>query len=150
MTDTIEPFANARELNLADASLNGPWPALYRLIDAYERLWKHAHEIEEEARALAFENERLKADADTTAESFAQRLTEADYRCGLTQQELDKLRSKFTEAQSAVEHDLSKILEAIAKTDPDDNSEVAELIRCHLDRWAHWGPSRLHIGLGKV
>ncbi len=26
---------------------------------AYHRLWDYAHEIEEEARALAFENERL-------------------------------------------------------------------------------------------
>lgn len=146
MTDTIEPFANARELNLADANLNGPWPSLYRLIDAYERLWKHAHEIEEEARTLAFENERLRESVAIWQQRFG------DEQATISRQtvELEQLRTKLTEAQVAVEHDLSKILETIAKTDPDDNSEVAELIRCHLDRWAHWGPSRLHIGLGKV
>jgi len=54
MIDKIEPFSSAREQYMADAESSGPWPALYRLIEAYERLHK------ERDRALA-EIERLAA-----------------------------------------------------------------------------------------
>jgi hypothetical protein len=33
----LEPFVSARELNLAHANERGPWPALYQLLDAYEK-----------------------------------------------------------------------------------------------------------------
>jgi hypothetical protein len=61
--------------------------------------------------------------------------------------EIVRLRTVFANAKAAVEKDLMAALEAVGKNDPEDESEVAELIRCHLDRWAGWGPSRLHIKL---
>lgn len=64
MSDKIEPFANARELNLADAELNGPWPALYRCIEAYERL--HA-----EVERLKL-RERIESDAAVQAAEAAE------------------------------------------------------------------------------
>lgn len=52
MSDRIEPFRTARELNMADAKLNGPWPALYRLIDAYQRVSAERDELRAEVTGL--------------------------------------------------------------------------------------------------
>jgi len=76
MIDKIEPFSSAREQYMADAELSGPWPALYRLIEAYERLHK------ERDRALA-EVEQLKAKL----------ITEHDIAVD-TDHELDRVRAE--------------------------------------------------------
>jgi chromosome segregation ATPase len=68
-----------RELNLADAELNGPMPALYRLIDACEAHLKERDALRVEVEQLRKDLAQADADVQTLMASVVQLHTKIEH-----------------------------------------------------------------------